>query len=127
MSTVSIFLVEDSPVIRTSLSAALEDLTPAKVIGFADSADQACRSLRDFSSDSRCDLAIVDIFLKGGSGLDVLRCISTNDFVLNTVVLTNYATPAIRSACLSLGATHVFDKSREVDELIGYCQALAEA
>ena len=126
MSIVSIFLVEDSAVIRTSLSAALEDLAPAKVIGFAESADQACRSLRDFSLASRCDLAIVDIFLKGGSGLDVLRCISTNDFVLNTVVLTNYATPAIRSACMSLGATRVFDKSREVDELISYCQALAD-
>lgn len=112
--------------IRTSLSAALEDLAPVKVIGFAESADQACCSLRNFSLASPCDLAIVDIFLKGGSGLDVLRCISTNDFVLNTVVLTNYATPAIRSACMPLGATRVFDKSGEVDEPIGYCQALAD-
>ena len=126
MSIVSIFLVEDSAVIRTSLSAALEDLASAKMIGFAESADQACDRLKDFSLANRCDLAIVDIFLKGGSGLDVLRCISNNDFILNTVVLTNYATPAIRSACMSLGATRVFDKSREVDELIGYCQALAD-
>jgi DNA-binding NarL/FixJ family response regulator len=126
MSTVNIFLVEDSAVIRTSLSAALEDLAPVKVIGFAESADEACDSLRNSSVASRCDLAIVDIFLKGGSGLDVLRCISANALVPNTVVLTNYATAAIRSECLLLGATRVFDKSREVDELIGYCQALAD-
>ena len=125
MSTVSIFLVEDSAVIRASLAAALEDLAPVKVIGFAESADQACRSLIDLSHTERCDLAIVDIFLKGGSGLDVLRCISASALVANTVVLTNYATSAIRSECLSLGATRVFDKSREVDELISYCQALA--
>jgi DNA-binding NarL/FixJ family response regulator len=125
MSTVSIFLVEDSAVIRTSLSAALEDLAPVKVIGFAESADQACRCLSDFSVAGCCDLAIVDVFLKGGSGLDVLRCISVNAFAFNTVVLTNYATPAIRSKCLSLGATRVFDKSCEVDELISYCQTLA--
>jgi len=125
MSTVSIFLVEDSAVIRTSLLAALEDLAPVKVIGFAESADQACRSLQDLSVTGCCDLAIVDIFLKSGSGLDVLRWISTNQLALSTVVLTNYATPAIRSACLSLGANRVFDKSCEVDELITYCQALA--
>jgi len=125
MSTVSIFLVEDSAVIRTSLREALEDLAPAKVIGFAESAHQACSNLRDLSLSGSCDLAIVDIFLKGGSGLDVLRCISANELTFETVVLTNYATPAIRSKCLALGASRVFDKSREVDELISYCNALS--
>ena len=125
MSTVNVFLVEDSAVIRTNLLAALEDLAPVKVIGFAESADQACRSLRDMSTGGGCDLAILDIFLKSGSGLDVLRCISTHQLAMDTVMLTNYATPAIRSQCLALGASRVFDKSREVDELIGYCNDLA--
>ena len=125
MSTVNVFLVEDSVVIRTSLLAALEDLAPVKVIGFADSADQACRSLLDASMGGRCNLAILDIFLKAGSGLDVLRCISANKLPLDTIVLTNYATPTIRSECLALGASQVFDKSREVDELISYCNEIA--
>ena len=101
MSTVSIFLVEDHPVIRTSLSADLEDLAPVNVIGFAELAGHACGRLKIFPVTDHCDLAIVDIFLKGGSGLDVLRCISVNEPVLSTAVLTNCATPAIRSECLS--------------------------
>ena len=40
------------------------------------------------------------------------------------VVLTNYATPAIRAKCLALGADNVFDKSTEVDELLTYCTSL---
>ena len=41
------------------------------------------------------------------------------------VVLTNYATTAIREACRALGADRVFDKSSELDELIAYCERVA--
>jgi DNA-binding NarL/FixJ family response regulator len=43
------------------------------------------------------------------------------------VVLTNYATPEMRSKCLALGADAVFDKSNDIDALIGYCERLAAA
>lgn len=66
MSTVSIFWVEDSAVIKNSLSAVLEDLVPVKVSGFAEAHDQACCQV----------LAIVGISLKDGLGLDVLRAFS---------------------------------------------------
>ena len=44
---------------------------------------------------------------------------------MNMVVLSNYATPDMRRKCLELGATQVFDKSRDIDELIAYCSELA--
>jgi hypothetical protein len=40
------------------------------------------------------------------------------------LVLTNYATDAIRKKCLGLGADRVFDKSSEIDALIHYCKEL---
>jgi DNA-binding NarL/FixJ family response regulator len=41
------------------------------------------------------------------------------------VVLSNFATPDMRSKCLELGADQVFDKSNEIEALIQYCDCLA--
>lgn len=68
---------------------------------------------------------IVDLFLKGGSGLGVLRAAQSSPPRYRLVVLSNYATPDMRRACLELGADQVFDKSTEIDALIHYCGLLA--
>jgi DNA-binding NarL/FixJ family response regulator len=127
MSNLKTFLVEDSPVIRSNLIAALEDLAPVAVVGFADSANDACDQLTALETAGDCDLVIVDVFLKSGSGLDVLRSLRSQDSSLRRVVLTNYATPEIRAECLALGASAVFDKSRDIEALVSYCTQIAEA
>jgi DNA-binding NarL/FixJ family response regulator len=71
-------------------------------------------------------LVIIDVFLKSGSGLGVLQYASALGRKMTLVVLSNYATPAMRRRCLDLGATKVFDKSRELDELVEYCVDLAD-
>jgi hypothetical protein len=40
-------------------------------------------------------------------------------------VLSNYATPDMQTRCLKLGADQVFDKSKDIDALLSYCNALA--
>jgi two-component system, OmpR family, response regulator len=127
MSNLKTFLVEDSPVIRSNLVAALEDLAPVQVVGFAESASEACSQLRDMQDQGDCDLVIVDVFLKSGSGLDVLRYLREVGAPTRRVVLTNYATAEIRNECLSLGAMAVFDKSRDIDALVDLCNRMATA
>ena len=119
------FLVEDSPVIRDSLVAALEEMAPVQVVGIAEDERSAVEWLS--AAEPRCDLVIVDIFLKGGSGLGVLRAANDLHRPMTLVVLSNYATPDIRRKCAALGASRVFDKSNEIDALIGYCEQLAAA
>jgi DNA-binding NarL/FixJ family response regulator len=116
------FIVEDSPVIRDNLIAALEEMVPLKVVGFAENEIDAVRWLSD--KDNVCDLAIIDIFLRAGSGLGVLRSLKAYNVGIERVVLTNYASVDIRRQCLQLGASRVFDKSNEIDALIGYCLTL---
>lgn len=118
------FVVEDSPVIRDNLIAALEELVPLKVIGFAENEADAVRWLSTESNS--CDLAIIDIFLRSGSGLGVLRSLKAYNAGIERVVLTNYASVDIRRQCLQLGASRVFDKSNEIDALIGYCLTLLD-
>ena len=119
----NIYLVEDSPVIRESLVATLEELVPAQVVGAAEDEATAVRWLADPSHP--VDLVIVDVFLKGGSGLGVLRAVQGLPQRYRLVVLSNYATPHMRRECLALGADRVFDKSNEIDALIEYCGRMA--
>jgi DNA-binding NarL/FixJ family response regulator len=124
MATLNAFIVEDSPVIRENLVAALEELVPLRVVGYAEDEPNACRWL--VSPPQACDLVIVDLFLRQGSGLNVLRDLQHRGHGATRIVLTNYATPDIRRQCERLGASRVFDKSAQIDELVAYCQALAD-
>lgn len=117
------YIVEDSQVIRDNLIATLEELVPVEVVGHAEDEATAVRWLA--RTDHTADLVIVDIFLKSGSGLGVLKVTHALPARCNVVVLSNYATQDIRRKCLELGADKVFDKSNEIDALIQYCTRLA--
>lgn len=127
MHRLKTYLVEDSPVIRESLIATLEELGPVDIVGTAEDESTAVKWLA--MPDTPVDLVIVDIFLKSGSGLGVLRAAQgqsngqPNHRAL--VVLSNYATEEMRRRCLELGADRVFDKSNDIEALILYCARLA--
>jgi DNA-binding NarL/FixJ family response regulator len=123
MHKLKTYIVEDSAVIRQSLIATLEELVPVEVVGAAEDELTAVQWLT--SPNNTCDLVIIDIFLKGGSGLGVLRSVNGAAQRYHLVVLSNYATLDIRRKCLELGADRVFDKSNEIDGLIQYCSQLA--
>ena len=68
------------------------------------------------------DVIVLDLFLKSGTGLDVLKGMPAADFAKSKVlVLTNYATADIRQKCLGLGANTVFDKSTEIESFLMAC------
>ena len=119
------FIVEDSAVIRENLIATLEELVPIRVVGTAEDEPTAVAWL--VSDQNQADLVIVDIFLKSGSGLGVIRHAQRLGKPYAMVVLSNYATEEIRRKCLELGVDRVFDKSNEIDALIDYCAALADS
>ena len=123
MHQLKTYIVEDSAVIRESLIAALEELVPVEVVGTAEDEFTAVHWLSQ--PKNQVDLVIVDIFLKGGSGLGVLRAANKLAQRHTLVVLSNYATQDIRRKCLELGADRVFDKSNDIDALIAYCSRLA--
>ena len=125
MDKVRTFIVEDSSVVLENLIAALEENAPIAVIGVAQDESSAVDWLN--SADHACDLVIVDIFLKTGTGLGVLKGTVGLAPLTKRVVLSNHATPEIRVKCLELGADEVFDKSNQLDEMLSYCNRLAAA
>lgn len=115
------FLVEDNKTIRDNLVPALEDLVNGRVVGFAETESDALAWLATHPDDWQ--LLIVDLFLKEGSGLGVLGGCKERKPSQRVVVLSNYVTADIRARCTALGADAVFDKSRDLDAFIEYCNA----
>ena len=114
------YLVEDNPTIRENLIATLEELVDIDAIGVSDTENEAKLWLQN--NPLSWDLAILDLFLKQGSGLGVLAACRDRQPSQKVVVLTNYATTDIRQRCTQFGVDAVFDKSNEIDGLVEFCQ-----
>ncbi|WP_029526952.1 response regulator [Polaromonas glacialis] len=118
MQTLIAYLVEDNPVVRTNLIETLGEIAALEITAHSATQNEASQWL-DRHPDWH--LAIVDLFLKQGSGLGVLAACQDRAPFQKVVLLTNYATPEIRKRSVALGADAVFDKSTELDRLLDFC------
>jgi two-component system, OmpR family, response regulator len=118
------FIVEDNRTILENLVSTLEELAAVEAIGMADSEEEGAAWLN--SHAKQWDLAIVDLFLKKGSGLGVLEACRVRSEQQKMVVFSNYATSEMRLRCAQLGVDAVFDKSTEIDGLVNYCAAQSD-
>jgi DNA-binding NarL/FixJ family response regulator len=107
--TVRVFIVEDSPVIRERLTESLSTPGRIEVVGYAESEQRAVQALHD----EQWDALILDLQLKDGNGLRVLKALDGARQGRIVIVLTNYAFPQYRARSEQLGADYFFDKSRE--------------
>lgn len=113
------YIVEDNPTIRENLIGTLEELACIDAVGTSETENEGKAWLTAHPAD--WDMAIVDLFLKQGSGLGVVAACRDRQPHQKVVVLSNYATPDIRQRCAQLGVDAVFDKSNEIDALVDYC------
>ena len=114
-----IFVVEDSTTIRRNLVEALQELAPVELAGSAEGEHEAKRWL---AAHGDWDLLITDLFLREGSGLNVLEAAAARRRPgQRLVVLSNHSSRDVRWRCKQLGADAVFDKSTELEALMAYC------
>jgi two-component system OmpR family response regulator len=115
------YIVEDSPTIRDNLIEALQELAGVEPVGTAETEHDSTRWL---AANESWDVAIVDLFLRQGSGMNVLEALRQRRRPgQKLVVLSNHATPDVKWRCAQLGADAVFDKSTEIDSLVAYFRA----
>lgn len=117
--TLRTFFVEDNATIRQNLIETLKELTDVEPVGYAETETEGVQWLTQ--ADNAWDLAIVDLFLRQGSGLGVVAACQSRKPGQRVIVLSNYATPDVRVRCEQLGVDAVFDKSNEIDDLLDYC------
>ena len=113
------YIVEDSPTIRDNLIETLHELALVEPVGVADTEHEGRKWLCE--NENYWDLAIIDLFLKEGSGLNILDACRKRRPGQKMVVLSNHATEDVRWRCKQLGADAVFDKSTEIEKLVDYC------
>ena len=122
-----VLVVEDSIDLQLLLRAMLSEISGVEVIASVESENDALAVMRD----DHTDLAIVDLELKSGTGLGVLKNLHDgldgNNRRIGVVVFSNYSNLIIRHRCLSLGAKAFFDKSFQIDELLEFVQKQASA
>lgn len=113
-----VFVVEDNAEIQENLVGTLEELTCVKVVGGTATEEGA---LAWIGADNHWDMLVVDLFLKGGSGMRLVQHVQRSRPEQKIVVFSNYVNASVRKRCAQLGVDAVFDKSTEIDALVDYC------
>ena len=116
----SILIVEDSTVVRQRLRSLLRESASVGLIAQAETEAEALGYL----SRLKPDMAIIDLRLRSGSGLGVVRYLKSHVPACLVVVLTNAPMAEIHDACLHLGADHVLRKSKDFERLLDFLETL---
>jgi two-component system, response regulator RegA len=108
----SILLVDDDEVLRERLATAIRDR--GYEVRTASSAEEA---LREAAKDSP-EMAVVDLKMPGGSGLDVLRELRRQDPSTRVLMLTGYGSIATAVEAVREGAVGYLPKPADADEIL---------
>jgi DNA-binding NarL/FixJ family response regulator len=113
--TTSIFLVDDSLIVRQRLTKFLSNLDHIQIVGESEEAEDAI----DRISRVKPDVVILDLQLSRGTGFEVLENIKKDRPAPIVIILTNFPYPEYQEKCLKQGADFFFDKSTAFREIPG--------
>jgi len=109
-----ILLVDDHEVVRLGLRTLLEQQADFEVVAEAATAREAIER----TALHKPDVVVMDIRLKGGSGIDACQEITTNHPDTKVIMLTSYAEDEMLFAAIRAGASGYVLKQIGGDELI---------
>ena len=104
----TILLIEDSLILRDRLRVLIGRIPNVFLLAETDNEADAQFCLKRFLPA----VAVIDLQLRGSSGLAVIRHIKDNYVDTTMIVLTNLAQPEYEAKCRELGAHFFFDKSK---------------
>lgn len=120
--TLNVFIADDSSVVRERLADLVTQVHGVRVVGQADDALGA----EDGILTTQPDVAIVDIRMPGGSGIDVVRRVRQAAEKKPTfIVFSNYAYDQFRKASADAGADFFFEKGTETHRVSDALKMLA--
>ena len=109
-----IVIVDDHPVVRLGLRQMLADEPDYEICGEAEGAPEALSVI-----DAACpDLVIVDVSLKNGSGLDLVKQLAARDRSINVLVSSMHDETLFAERALRAGAKGYINKEEAVDCMV---------
>lgn len=108
-----IYIVDDDAAVRDSLSILLESH------GFTVSEYASGNDFLDQFQDGRAGCVVLDMNMPGLSGVEVLEHLRNRGENIPVIAITGRGDLAVRERLVQAGASVVFDKPVEADELVG--------
>ena len=111
---VSILLVDDHPVVRQGYRRVLENQGDFRVVAEADNATSAYAAFKAHAPD----VVVMDISMKGASGLEAIRNIRSRNQRARILVFSMHSEAALVKAAFRAGASGYVTKSSEPAALV---------
>lgn len=112
--TLRVLLVDDHPLFRTGLRAALDSADGIKVVAEADDAEQALPLVRELAPD----VVVMDLHLPGQSGIETIRVLTRDHSAVRVLVLTMSEDDDTLVASLRAGAKGYLVKGSDREEVL---------
>ncbi len=109
-----ILIVDDHPLVRTGFAQLIGDCPDLEVCGEAADMAEALRQIDNI----RPDLAIIDLSLAGGSGLDLIEHIKSRDNNILMLVASMHDETLYAERVLAAGARGFINKQEAQDSII---------
>jgi DNA-binding NarL/FixJ family response regulator len=120
--TSKVFLVDDHPLVREGLAGLINRLPDFKVCGEAESAADALRGI----GETKPDLAIVDLTLREGSGIELIKTIRANSPATAVLVLSMHDERRYAERCIRAGARGYVMKAESATQVVSALRDLVE-
>jgi DNA-binding NarL/FixJ family response regulator len=117
-----VFVVEDSAAVGERLVEMITAIEGATIVGVARDECSAVEGILYTGPD----VAIVDIELREGNGIEVLAAVRKHLPGLTAIVLSNCSTPQYRKASADAGADYFFDKVQDLEKLMAILHELRD-
>ena len=111
---INILLVDDHELVRTGISRIIDDVRGMKVIGEADSGEEAVKWCRK----NEPDVILMDINMPGIGGLDAMNKILRSKGDIKIIMLTMHTENPFPTKVMQAGAAGYLSKAAAPDEVL---------
>ena len=108
-----VFIVEDSAVMAERILEKVLSIKGVDVVGISDNEEDAFINIKS----SYPDFLIIDIKLKSGDGINLLKRVKEKIPGTIIAILTSYFMPEFIDKCMAIGADYFFDKAKDFDKI----------
>jgi DNA-binding NarL/FixJ family response regulator len=109
-----VLIVDDHPAVREALALRIGRQPDLEVCGEADDPGEALRAV----ADARPDVAVVDISLKTGNGIDLIKRLRDRDGRLRVLVWSMHSEALYAERALRNGALGYITKDQATDRIV---------
>jgi DNA-binding NarL/FixJ family response regulator len=118
---VRILIVDDHPAVREALSMRIDRQPDMEVCGEASDVADALRLL----DDTHPDVAVIDITLKTGNGIDLIKRFKSRDERVRMLVWSMHSESLYAERALRAGALGYVNKDQATDEMMNALRQVA--